>query len=480
MAAVSLRSVSYTYPHRPRPALRDVDFELTAGETTVLAGLSGSGKSTLAWTVNGLAAHFFGGRLDGAAEVCGLSVAQHPVWRLSRHVGSVFQNAASQLFASTPEEEAALGLEYQGLPRRRIAERVEWALDCVGMAEHRNAPLDQLSAGQQQRVAIAAALALGGDVLLLDEPTANLDREASDALCAALRQVKAESGAAVLLIEHRAFRAAPFADRLAVLREGALRTCGRPDELGAREELESWGVRVEPPGPLSDSVLAAGDPGGPAALEAEGLRFAYRNGFAVEADWCCIRHGECVALVGPNGAGKTTLIKLLAGLLRPARGRVAAARSEASARAVGLVLQNADHQLFTRTVFDEVALSLRLAGEKPSRVRQRVQRILEAMGLLDLAHRHPHSLSGGEKQRVAIAAAAIARPRLLILDEPTSGMDARRLDGLAALLDELRRDSLALLLATHDMELVNRLADRVWFMERGRLLDAAPDWARRL
>ncbi len=477
---VSLQSVSYAYPNRGEEAIHGVDLELGAGELTLVAGRSGSGKSTVGWCINGLIPHFFGGEAGGVATVCGKRVAEHPVWELSRHVGSVFQNARSQLFATTVEEEAALGPQNLGVPRDQIEERVSWALESVGMDHLRPAPLTELSDGQQQRVAIASALALGGDALLLDEPTANLDPGTGKRLLNILADLGQRQGTAVLLIEHRTSPALDFADTLVAMDAGEIRGRCAAQDLTPHTFPEPMGMRCTRP-PSIDEILAKQQPAnGPAVAEAEGLCFSYGNGFALQDISCEVREAECVALVGDNGSGKTTLIKQLAGLLKPSHGdaRVAGldirrTRVSAIGRRVGLVLQNTDHQLFMSTVFDEVALPLKLAGERQSEVEPQVSRTLDLLGLSHLADRHPHSLSGGEKQRVTIAAAIVRRPRLLMLDEPTSGMDAYHMGLLVQLLKDLQcEEGMALLVASHDMELVGRLANRVYVMDGGGIAPA--------
>ena len=418
---------SYWYPGAEEAALAEVGLELTPG-LTLVTGPSGGGKSTLLRSLNGLVPHFHGGRVAGSARVAGSDLLGTPTWRLARSVGFVFQNPEAQFVHATVEHDVAFGLENTGMARAAMGERVEEALAAVGALGLKGRRIASLSGGERQRVALAGALALRPALVVLDEPTSQLDEDGARALAAACFRLR-ERGTAVVVGEHRLalFAAADrslqvVAGRVAGGREAPRRDAGRPPRRPAG--AAAW--RLE-------NVVA-------------GLGPPVLDGISAEG-----RAGQVVAVTGSNGSGKTTLLRVLAGLLKPASGRV-----ERAAGRIAYLPQDPAALLHQPTVIDEVRLTLRRTGG-----REDPEALLDEMGLGALAARYPRDLSGGERQRAAIAAVIAGPPALALLDEPTRGMDAAARERLAAAVDRLARGGAAVVLATHDEVLAASVADSV-------------------
>ena len=491
MSALGFDRVTYAFPETGEPALRDVSLEIEDGEFVVLAGLSGSGKSTLLRAASGLVPHFHGGEFAGRVVTTGMDTREHGPGELAARCGTVFQDPETQVVMGTVRAELAFGLENRGEPEPAVARGVEEAALALGIAGLLERPTHELSGGELQRVALGAALAGRPALVLLDEPTSQLDPVAGDELIGLLRRLNEEWGTTIVLADHRLERCLAAADRVIALAGGAVacdsepraflewaalqspalqtpaarlfaRAGLRPPPSGvkeARATLRAHGL-LPPPGaalPVPAAPPARrGRRGGPApALELERVWHEWPAGVAsVRGVSLRVAAGERVALMGRNGAGKSTLLRLAAGLLGPTRGRVRAAGR------VALLLQHPGDYLVRDRVGDEVDA----AG-------------LERAGLASLADRHPRDLSGGERQRLALAIvlAGDEAPALLGLDEPTRGMDRARKGELAAFLRERSAAGTAAVVATHDAELVAAFADRVVLLGDGTVVaDGSP------
>ncbi|MGH7903225.1 MAG: ABC transporter ATP-binding protein [Candidatus Dormibacteraceae bacterium] len=436
-----LERLSYWYPNSSRPALDEVDLELDGG-LTLVTGDSGGGKSTLLRALNGLVPHFHGGRVSGRVEVAGLDVLRVPTREIARRVGFVFQDPEAQFVYGAVEREVAFGPENLGLPRDEMERRVEAALAAVGALGLRARSVSSLSGGEKQRVALASALAMRPRLLVLDEPTSQLDADGADDLVRACLGLAAE-GSSLVIAEHRLDKLGPAADRWLAVRAGQVLAGGGP-ALPAGEE--------DPP------ELPRGEP----AWEATGV-FAGPAGTPVISD-VDLRGsaGEVVAVSGPNGSGKTTLLRVLAGLLPPLAGRV-----ERRPGRVAYLPQDPSSLLHLPSVRAEVEQTLRWCRERAPALD-----ILGELGLARLAERYPRDLSTGERQRAALAAALVGHPLLAILDEPTRGMDAPAREALVRLVRRLAGEGTAVVLATHDSRLAAALAHRVVSLRAGRLVTA--------
>lgn len=490
MSALRVERLTYTYPGASSPALADVSLAVEPGEFVVLAGLSASGKSTLVRAGCGLVPHHHGGAICGSVVVGGLDTREHGPGDLSALAGTLLQDPETQVVMMTVRAEVAFALENRGLPAAAVARGVEEAALALGVAHLLERSTHELSGGELQRVALAAALACRPPLVLLDEPTSQLDPVAGDELVWLLRRLNEEQGTAVVLAEHRLERCLAHADRVVVLREGRV-ACDAPPramlEWAAEHEpalltpsarlLERAGLRPPPSGVkearatlrahglLPDpavAALAAGPPpaprrerrrlrvraDGPPAVRARGLWHELDGGRAILRGLdLALAPGERVALMGRNGAGKSTLLRHLAGLQTPTRGTV-----EAAGR-VALLLQNPGDYLLHERVGDEAPPGA-----------------LEAVGLAGVADRHPRDLSGGERQRLALAVVAGdgPPPAALLLDEPTRGMDRAAKGALVSRLRTLSAAGVAVLVATHDAEFAAALAERVVLLADGR------------
>ena len=456
---VRFEQVSFQYEGSEELALRGVDLELHAGEFVLLTGPSGCGKTTLARCINGLAPHLFAGRLTGRVLVGGQDTAAHKVAHLATLAGMVFQIPETQLFNLTPGDEVAFGCRNLGLPEAEVESRVAWALDAVGLAGHRDRTLFKLSGGEKQLTAIASVIAMRPRVLVLDEPLSSLDGRGVARVLEVLAHLNRDLGITVVVMEHRTPCLAGVADRMIVMDRGRIVLDGPLDLMRQRSDrLARLGVRplhrvrCEEPAPASNPGAARhGEP----AVSVENVRFAY-NGHPVLRDVSLqVRHGEIVALVGDNGAGKSTLARLIAGALKPGAGKVRVSVEGATGQRVGLLLQNPTEQLFCDTVEEEVAFGPENLGMDSDLDR--------SLALADLAAQRTRSverLSGGEQQRLALAAILALKPQVLVLDEPTLGQDWGHLTRFMELVRELRSQGAAVLLITHDAELAAMYADR--------------------
>jgi energy-coupling factor transport system ATP-binding protein len=436
----------------------------------LLLGASGSGKSTL---LAGLAGLLEGGESEGELRVDGLEP------RAARErIGIVFQDPESQLVMARAGDEVAFGLENRCVPPDEIWPRVDEALSAVGFAYGRDRATDALSGGEQQRLAIAAVMALQPGLLLLDEPTANLDPDGASLVRDSLRRVLRGRRRTLILVEHRVAEALSLVDRVVVLEAGGgVIADGSPMDVFARlgDRLAAAGVWV-PDHPLPAPARGTRPVPGP-MLEADQVGYAHPGDprLAVGPISLQLRSGEVLAVVGPNGSGKSTLALLLGGLLRPTLGSVRPAGALANsngmepvwrwpagalARRIGSVFQDPEHQFLTARVIDELTLAPVRAGVPPPAAGERAEALLARLHLDALAEANPFTLSGGEKRRLSVATALVVEPSVLILDEPTFGQDRRTVVELLELLAALRDAGMAICLMTHDAPFAAALADR--------------------
>ena len=438
MALARVERLSFAYPGGG-PALEDVSLTVEPGELVALLGPSGSGKSTLLRALAGLVPHFHGGRFSGSVEVVGMDTRVRRPADLAGTVATLFQDPEDQVVMTRVDNELAFGLENLGVPPAEIPGRAAAALASVGAAHLAGRNVAELSGGELQRVCLAAVLALEPRLLLLDEPTSQLDPEAARALLDLARA----SGIAVVCSEQRPALPLERADRVVFL------DCGRVLVDAPRERALDW-LRAERPAWTrpSNSLLQDRDSARDLVCRVTDVSFAYPHGrVALEHRSLELRRDEVVALVGANGSGKTTLAKLAAGLLEPQSGSVVR-----HGRAAYLS-QDPGRYLVAERTDEEVALGV--GGDL-----ERARSALAAVGLAGAAARHPRDLSSGERERLALAAVAVTEPDLLVLDEPTRGVDPER---KAELAGRLRReaDRRATLVVTHDLIFAHAVADRL-------------------
>lgn len=467
---IQIESLSVFYG--THAALSDVTLRIAPGEFVLVSGPSGCGKSTLALALAGLIPQAVPARMAGRVLVDGLDTQTAPVPALARKVGIVFQNPATQLFNVTVEEEVGFAPRNVGLTAAEVRTRVDEALEAVGIAHLRGRRLRALSGGEQQRVAIASVLALRPGVLVLDEPTANLDWRGVEQLLAALERLRQHHGTTIVMIEHRLAAVASVATRAIFIERGRIAADGAPGALlsdrallatlGLRYPWCDVGRRVDPigpaPRPYGDEPLVA----------LRGVSAGYGKHWVLNDMNLAIYPGQFVALVGDNGAGKSTVARIFADILRPSRGRVEwhpSLRRLPVGRRVGLLFQNPLSQLVCDFVGEEVAY-----GPANYQMDADLDALFAAADLHDLRTSRTQNLSVGQQQRTALAAALALRPRLLILDEPTMGQDWAHLSRLMDYLVHLNDNGQAILLITHDDRLVCRYARRIVRMSEGRVV----------
>jgi energy-coupling factor transporter ATP-binding protein EcfA2 len=456
-----------------------VGLDVEPGTVLLIVGPSGSGKSTLALTAAGLIPGQIPATVEGALTLDGDDATTLGPVGVAARVGLVLQDPGAQLVMERVEDEVAFGLENRAWPREAIRARVPQVLDEVGLAGTERARSRRLSGGQQQRLALAGALAPRPGLLVLDEPTANLDEQGSTALMATLSAIRQAKAATIVLIEHQVDLAWPLADMvLALDATGRPIDVGKPKNVLRRSADAMRGAGIWLPGENAAQRLGTPRDPGDVLVRSEGVRFGYDRGEPVVRDLTFrAAGGERIALVGPNGAGKSTLGRLLVGLLRPDHGKVELAGRDparmpaaALARHAGYVFQEPERQFLTQTVGDEVRLGL------TAQERGHVDELMSRLGLpLDrFEGRSPYRLSGGEGRRLSLACILVRRPEVLVLDEPTFGQDRLGYEGLLAILDGHLDQGACLIAATHDRRFVRDVAGRVVEMEAGWIVRDEP------
>lgn len=517
--AVAIQDLTFRPVHAAHPVLKHITLDVQRGELVVLMGRAGSGKSTLCYALNGLVPQFLQGECSGTVMVQGASTTQAPVWEQANRVGMVFQDFETQLVSTNVEAELRGALESQGDTRafvneESLREHISHFLDLVGLAGLERRDPFSLSGGQRQRLVVASVLVREPRVIVMDQPLTDLDPAGRQQFILLLEELKAK-GITVIIAEH-GVEALMKADRVCVLDEGKMIWQGTPRDILSRPDLaQRYGVN---PYPLAECFQGHEVPALPATVEeawqqAEALGLAvgappmrelepdgvpsessapvlelskvsvhYQPGVPVLSHVSVsFRAGECVAILGQNGSGKSTLAKLCNGLLLPSEGRVLVLGNETRQTGVGRlssivghVFQNPDHQIFAETVRQEIAFGAQNAGCSPDDCDARVAEALQAVGLTGAEDRDPFSLTKGERQRVAVASILAARPQILIVDEPTTGLDAEESVRMMDMMRLLNRQGHTIIMITHDMGLVANYATRCVLMRNGTILADGP------
>jgi energy-coupling factor transport system ATP-binding protein len=521
--SATVTGLAIRYPDAAHTAPDGVSFSIGPGEVVLVLGPSGSGKSTLTLALNGLIPHAIPATVEGTVRIDGTDVSAATVAELSTSVAMVFQDPDAQMVTATVLDEVAFGPENLALPVDEVLARSEAALRRVGLWERRDENPDRLSGGGRQRLAIATALAMASGLVVLDEPTANLDPEGINDVASVIADVVAAGDRSIVLVEHNLDTVVELVTRVIVL-DGAGRLIadgsvdavlrGRAPELNglgvwlpvsalAALRLREAGYALDPL-PLTAAELrgalertptrarvdgrpvvraAAPDPTPTVAPLIRVRDLTVRRGRTTVLDGIDleVHAGEFLAVVGPNGAGKTTLVQAIAGVVPPPRGHVLvdgidpgrAGIADLAAR-VGFVFQNPEHQFVTYTVFDELAHGLRASGVDEAEIRARVSDMLDRFALTGREASHPFLLSGGQKRRLSVGTAMIAGAPVLALDEPTFGQDRARADELLGMLADLNARGTTVIVVTHDMQLVTEYATHTAVIADGRLLRHAP------
>ncbi|MBI3360566.1 MAG: ABC transporter ATP-binding protein [Chloroflexi bacterium] len=527
---IRLESLTVRYPGRRAPALHDLSFTVAEGEMVLLLGPSGSGKSTLALALNGLIPHGLAVEMDGRVLVRGRDTREMQPGEIAALVGTVFQDPEAQFCTLTVEDEIAFGLENLRTPSAEMGARIDEALAVVGLNGFRGRRLDRLSGGEKQRLALACILAMRPPIIVLDEPTANLDPLGTREFFAALAPLRGRH--ILILIEHKLDECAHLADRALVLGpNGSLIADGAPravfaDHAAALDEFGVWipqvtefalslGLRDHLPLTVAEAAQRFNSPHG-LSTKAQGHEDTKKNNLGDLVPSCLgvdragiesrsalgISHlsfsypasppalrdvslripaGTFAALVGPNGSGKSTLAALAMSLQPPPRGTTHLFGRDVRdlsfaeiAGCAGYVFQNPEHQFVADTVADELAYSLRARRRSPDEITRIVENLLDRFDLAELAAANPFTLSQGQKRRLSVATMLAVGQRLLILDEPTFGQDRRGAARLMALLRDLHRDGATILFITHDMRLVSEHAGTATALAEGRAIFSGP------
>jgi energy-coupling factor transport system ATP-binding protein len=495
---IRFTNVTFSYTEAAAPTLSGVDLVVEEGELCLVVGQTGSGKSTLLRAINGLVPHFTGGHLSGEVLVDSRSTREFPPRELADVVGVVGQDPASSFVTDTVEDELAYTMENLGIPPDAMRRRVEDTLDLLGLHELRHRPLTSLSGGQQQRAAIGAVLCASPRVLVLDEPTSALDPAAAEEVLSSLTRLVHDVGMTVVVAEHRLERVIPFADRVVLVPGGGKRlVIGPTAEIMATSPVAPPIVelaRVAGWSPLPLSVRdarrladplrrqlvgaqqptpAAGPVVHPPVAAVDRLSVEYGDVLALDSVSLEFGAGEVVAVMGRNGSGKSTLLGQMAGLRNPTRGRVRVlgkAPTDMPARklirVVGLVPQDAGVLLYGETVADECAAADRETGLDPGTTAAMLEAVLPGMPEAS----HPRDLSEGQRLALALAIVLAPGPPLVLLDEPTRGLDYPSKERLVVILEKLAAEGNCVVVATHDVELVAKVATRAVVMADGEVV----------
>lgn len=515
---IEFKDYTFKYRSQVEPTLRHVNLTINAGEKVLIVGPSGSGKSTLAHCINGLVPFSFPGESTGSLTVSGKDPAKEGIFGMSKLVGTVLQDTDGQFIGLTVAEDIAFALENDCVPQEELFQRVDEVAETVDVKFLLDHAPTELSGGQKQRVSMAGVMIDDVDILLFDEPLANLDPATGKRAIDLIDKISKTTGKTVLIIEHRLEDALyRDVDRIVVVGEGEIVADMKPDELLCTDVLEKEGIReplyitalkhagctVKPEtmpqhiesmelapyrervqGWFQKAELPPERQRTESMLEVEGLSFSYVPGKKVLQDINFrIEKGEMVSIVGKNGAGKSTLSNLICGFITPNTGKILLEGEDISGlsikergEVIGLVMQNPNQMISKPMIFDEVALGLAVRGVPEEEIKERVHETLKICGLYPFRNWPVSALSFGQKKRVTIASILVMNPRVLILDEPTAGQDFRHYTEIMEFLKDINeRLGITIIMITHDMHLMLEYTDRAIVIADGRLIaDDAP------
>jgi energy-coupling factor transport system ATP-binding protein len=508
--ALSFKDVTFSYRKQKTPALHDISLDIPTGSFVGIAGHTGAGKSTLLRLAMGIVPNFYKGRLLGTVHVNGQNIRKQSVASMAGIIGALFQDFESQLFSTNATLEMAFGMQNLGIERDEMIRRIDRISRLVGLSDYLEREPQSLSGGQKQRLALGSILCMDPNILLCDEPTTDLDPVGKRDILDALEKLK-DKGRTILLAEHDGERLLGL-DRILLMNQGKIAADGTPEQvfgdleycksigvlppqmfelfskLGLDERprtvsqasrlLEQHGFRANPDADEAPKIPSQASP----LLELDEVQFSYTPDAPILKNVSLsVSQGDFVALLGQNGSGKTTLAKQINALLFPGKGQVrfqgksvAEIGTTKMGRHVGFVFQNPDHMLFEARVFDEVAFGLRNQKMDEKQVVDCVEDALTTVGLSGKEEIDPFILTKGERQKLAVASVLACRPQVLILDEPTTGLDATEQVAMMDLLKQLNGQGHTVIFITHSLEIAAAYANRVVLMDQGQILADGP------
>ena len=468
---IRLEELSYRYKDNEFQTIEEVNLSIKKGEFVVITGRSGSGKSTLFRCINGLCPLFFGGKKSGNIYLSGKNIAPFRICDISKMVSSVFQNPENQFFTADVLSDLVYACENYGISKQEIEQRMKYIVSLLSLNNIIEKKLSDLSGGEKQKIAIASILMLKTDILLLDEPSSNLDYQSIILLSEIFEKLKA-SGYTIIVIEHRLFYMKNLCDRLIVMEHGKISgVYGKSAELKtmSNDMLHEKGLRGinlfqsvvrDPPKDTFDNPL----------LELKDITFGYKKEREIlKGISFSVFPGDKVALLGKNGCGKTTLAKILCGLRKERGGSISfdgkSLVTKDRSKTISYVMQNVDFQLFGYSVYND----LLLGNEGQTDIESKIQKVLDILNLSDMKEQHPTVLSIGQKQRLVIAASYLLNKRVNVFDEPTSGLDYESMQKVCDLIDSVTGNKNASIIITHDYEFILSVCNRVILLEDGKI-----------
>lgn len=512
--AIQMQGLTYTYPSSDSPVLEGLDLNIKQGKFTVIMGRTGAGKTTLAMVSNGIIPQLMEGTLTGKVISGGLDLSKFRVQTITKNVGLVMQDPETQIFGRTVEEDVAFGPRNYLIPRDEIFRRIDSALSRVRLDGYNKRITSQLSGGEKQRLAIAGVLAMNPSILILDEPTSELDPLGREEIYTTIQNLQREQDLTIVAVEHSSQEICEKADELVVLKDCRIAWQGDPKDFFRDLELvQENGVKPLPvsevgwelcrkglisreeipltvdeaydlicrlldgkslPAPAEKQDTPEGEP----LIEIRDVTYAYENGkTALNHVNLTIRQGDYLALIGQNGAGKTTLAKHFNAIHKPTSGQVLVcgrdtAKEEPNTLAleVGYVFQNPDNQIFSTSVYKEMEYGLKMQNIGKEEIEKRIRETAELLDLTDVLQEHPFSLGKGQRQRVAVASILVLKPRILVVDEPTTGQDWDGIQSMMTLIDKLHAAGTTIVMITHDMDVVARHANRAVVLCHGQVV----------
>ncbi|TXT60600.1 MAG: hypothetical protein BAJALOKI2v1_90014 [Promethearchaeota archaeon] len=497
MTLVEFKDFYWKYKTSKGLVLNNINLKINKGEFLGIMGPTGAGKSTLCSSINGLIPLRTRGYIKGSVEVFGKNTRETKMAELGQHVGLVFQDPETQFIMMSVEDEIAIGLETLNLDREEMRKRIKWSLEIVGLEGFENRSPDELSGGQKQRVAIASILAMRPDIIILDEPTSDLDSEGKYEVFETLEKIKDKFNLTIVLVSHETEKIVKFCDRVILLNEGIIKFDGKTSELENHLELlEELGIYV--PSIISKSsksvelehlehmdytnklIKKSIEP----IIEISNLSFQYPNGTqALQNVSFSIYQGDFIAIIGRNGSGKTTLIKNLYGLLTPEKGsikfydkNIEEYKSSEIAQKIGFCFQNPDHQLVKNTIKDEIEFTLRNFEFEEEEIKLRYDEMVKLLDLRRYEEEYSSTfyLSKGIRQRLALGSVLVLKPDILIVDEPTTGQSYNLIVDFMKILQDLNKENKTIIIITHDPRVIAHYSKEVIVLEDGKLLAKCP------